>query len=292
MLLSKSMRRHVGVAATVAAFGALAFSAGPAAADSPTLPPALAMYANCPIDNPDVASCVYIETHNMDLDVGNFDLSTQKPVTLEFGLKYPASNNFEPLAVAPTDGHAVLSSPPIEVPGGILGIPGAGVGPLAAYVTPELTALPTVSIDNLLSGQGTALGLSLRAKVSNPFTDVLSVLGPGCYIGKAASPISLNLTTGTTSPAAPNTPISGSVAPGTAEGWGIKFSDVKTVDNGFHAPGAAGCGTPLGWLNPVVNAIAGTPAAAGTNTAVMDSDIHITDANEVREALGLPDVFQ
>jgi len=291
MKSSKHLPRQLAAAAAVAALGGLVLSAGPASA-TPTLPPALAMYANCPVQNPEVSSCVYIETHNTQLKIGKFNLQTAGPVTLEFGLKYPASNNYEPLSVAPTNGHAILTSPAIEVPGGIFGIPGAGVGALAAYVTPELTALPTVNIDNLLTGQGTALGLKMRAKVNNPFTNALSMLGPGCYIGSASSPISLNLTTGTTAPPAPNKPITGSIAPGTAEGWGIDFANTKTVDNAFAAPGATGCGTPFGWLNSTVNAIAGTPAAAGTNTAVMTSDIHITDANEVREALGMADVYQ
>ncbi|MEV5000761.1 hypothetical protein [Nocardioides sp. LML1-1-1.1] len=263
----------------------------PATAD-PTLPPNLAKYANCPIDNPEVASCLYIETYDTQLKVGKFDLRTTEPITIEVGVKYPESNNYEPITVAPTNGHKVLTSAPIEVPGGVLGIPGAGVGPLAAYVTPEVTALPTISIDNLLSRQGTAFGLKVKAKVHNPFTDVLSILGPGCYIGSNSSPIALNLTTGTTAPPPPNTPITGAIAPGTAEGAGIKFDDVKAVDNAFAAPGASGCGTPFGYLNPTVNTIAGVPKAPGNNTAVLDADVSITDANEVREALGLDPVYQ
>ncbi|GAA3645230.1 hypothetical protein GCM10022237_00840 [Nocardioides ginsengisoli] len=290
-LFNVQSRRSAAAAAVALLGGAVALlglSPSPASADP--LPPNLSMYANCPVDNPAVASCVYIKTTNARLKVGKFDLRTQDPITLEFGLRY--DENYNSIAVSPSNGAKILHSPPIAVPGGVLGIPGAGVGPLAAYVTPELTALPTIDINNLVLQQGTVLGLKLKAKVHNPFTDVLSVLGPGCYIGSNTHPIALNLTTGTTSPPPPNQPISGVYHPGTAEGWGIRFDGVRAVDNAFAAPGASGCGTPLGYLNPTVNAIAGVPSPAGTNTAVLDTTVHITDANEVREALGMEPVYQ
>lgn len=284
-----SRRSAVGVAVASSAVALLGLSPSPASAD-PTLPPSLAIYANCPVNDPSVATCLYMETTNAQLKVGKFDLRSSDPITVEFGIRYDA--NLDSFAVAPTNGHKILTSPPIEVPGGILGIPGAGIWPLAAYVTPELTALPTVNVNNLVLQQGTALGLKLKAKVHNPFTDVLSILGPGCYIGSNTNPIGLNLTTGTTSPPPPNSPISGAYSPGTAEGWGIRFDGVRAVDNSFAAPGASGCGTPFGYLNPTVNLIAGVPSAAGTNTAVLDATVHVTDANEVREALGMDPVYQ
>lgn len=291
MKLSRSALRRTAVGAAVlgGAVGLLGLTPGPATAEA-TLPPNLAIYANCPVERPEVVSCLYLETYDAQLEVGKFDLRTQDPITLEFGIRQDA--NYNTFAVAPTNGRKILNSAPIEVPGGILGIPGAGIFPLAAYVTPELTALPTVNIDNLVTQQGTALGLKLKAKVHNPFTDVLSILGPGCYIGSNTSPIALNLTTGTTSPPPPNTPISGVYNPGTPEGWGVKFDNIRAVDNAFRAPGASGCGTPFGYLNPTVNLIAGVPSPAGTNTAVLDADVHVTDANEVREALGMEPVYQ
>lgn len=281
-------RPVLGIAVAGSAVALLGLASPPASAD-PTLPPNLAMYANCPINDPAVSSCLYMETTDAQLKVGKFSLRTRDPITVEFGIRQDAS--YDTFAVAPTNGHKILTSPPIEVPGGIFGIPGAGIGPLAAYITPELTALPTVNINNLVLQQGTTLGLKLKAKVSNPFTNVLSALGPGCYIGSNSSPIALNLTTGTTAPPPPNGPISGAYAAGTPEGWGIRFDGIRAVDNAFAAPGASGCGTPFGWLNPTVNLIAGTPAAAGTNTAVLDATVHVTDANEIREALGLDPVY-
>lgn len=291
-MISRSTVRRLAVSALAVGgtAGLFAAASGPAVAAG-TLPPNLAKYANCPISDPTVASCVYIETSSAQLKVGKFDLRTNDPIKLEFGLKNPPPT-YEDAAVAPNNGHKVMTAPPIEVPGGIFGVPGAGVGPLAAYVTPELTEVPRVNTNNLVNQEGVALGLKVKAKVHNPFTDVLSIFGPGCYIGSNTWPIPLDLTTGTTNPPLPNKPISGAYNPGTPEGWGIKFDDVRAVDNAFAAPGASGCGTPFGWMNPIVNGIAGVPSKAGTNTAVLVADISITDANEVREALGLDPVYQ
>ena len=57
---------------------------------------------------------------------------------------------------------------------------------------------------NLIFETGVALQLPVKVKLSNVF------LGSSCYVGSEANPIILNLTTGTTSPPAPNKPIKGS----------------------------------------------------------------------------------
>ena len=58
--------------------------------------------------------------------------------------------------------------------------------------------------NNLICEEGVALQLPVKVKLSNVF------LGSSCYVGSEADPIILNLTTGTTSPPAPNKPIKGS----------------------------------------------------------------------------------
>jgi hypothetical protein len=45
----------------------------------------------------------------------------------------------------------------------------------------------------------------VKVRLENPF------LGSECYVGSNSSPVVLNLTTGTTSPPAPNKPIKGTV---------------------------------------------------------------------------------
>jgi hypothetical protein len=119
---------------------------------------------------------------------------------------------------------------------------------------------------NLLFQEGVALKLPVKVHLENP------LLGSGCYIGSSSTPIWLNLTSGTTSPPAPNKAITGSV--GTPEFIEkeqiLRFTGQKLVDNAWSAPGANGCGG-AGFeliLDPILNASVGVPAAAGKNTAV------------------------
>jgi hypothetical protein len=124
--------------------------------------------------------------------------------------------------------------------------------------------------------------LPVKIKLGNAF------LGSNCYIGSSSSPIMLNLTTGTTSPPPPNTPISGN--PGTPQPNGafnmITFSGNRLVDNSFAAPGASGCGGILfSWaVDPLVNSILGTPSPAGKNTAILEGKTQIAIAEAVRES--------
>jgi hypothetical protein len=239
------------------------------------------------VENPEVRTCVYIETSNLQMKLGSFDLESNDPIIMEFGLGVVPGTT-TPLVIPPNgDIGQIMTADPIEVPGGILGIPGAGVGPLAAYATPELTALPTVSLTRLRSGIGPAIELDLRAKISNPFTDFLTALGTRCHVGSASDPIPLRLTTGVTDPPPPNTPISGQFNPANNAGQplgGFYFPNEVTVDNAFRAPGAHDCGL-TGALNWVINAQGDLPKPAGHNSASMTADIYQVAAVTVRNAL-------
>ncbi len=89
-----------------------------------------------------------------------------------------------------------------------------------------------VHLNNLVEAEGTALELPVKIKLDNPF------LGSKCFVGSNSHPIVIDLTTGTTSPPPPNTPISGKVGE-------VKFEDEFTivhitnnslVNNSFAAP--------------------------------------------------------
>jgi hypothetical protein len=183
-----------------------------------------------------------------------------------------------------TDGNT-LSKTPQPVPGGLLGITAPSWWPqfikdafnetinngfTGVTATVELAAPASsiqLSLANTLLREGVALGLPVKVKLSNPF------LGSNCYIGSNSNPIQLKLTTGTTSPPPPNTPISGSsgtfeeIVPGI-----LANANNKLVDNSFSAPGANGCGGfLLSWaVDPFVDSIVGTPSPAGTNTAILE----------------------
>jgi hypothetical protein len=137
-----------------------------------------------------------------------------------------------------------------------------------------------LSEGNLAFQEGRALTLPVKVHLENP------LLGSACYIGSSSSPIMWNLTTGTTKPPAPNSPISGSSgALELIEGEELAvFNKVKLVENAWAAPGASGCG---GFgveliLNPIINASVGVPAAAGKNTAILENTtISVADKGAV-----------
>src|SRR5215203_947403 len=110
-------------------------------------------------------------------------------------------------------------------------------------------------------------------------SDALTLYAVTEAVGSPSNPILLHLTTGTTSPPPPNTPISG-VDP-TIEfdvpREAILAKNGKFVDNAFAAPGASGCTLTLFGFIPVsINGLVNTqselPAPAGTNETIQYID--------------------
>ena len=113
------------------------------------------------------------------------------------------------------------------------------------------------------------------------------LLGSACYIGSSASPITWNLTTGATSPPAPNKPISGKVGPIAEkdEGELIELPSATLVNNAFSTPAASGCGGALSViLDPLIDEKIGLPSAAGNNTAILNNRIEMASAERVVES--------
>jgi hypothetical protein len=103
----------------------------------------------------------------------------------------------------------------------------------------------------------------------------------------------LGLTTGTTNPPSPNTPIKGSGGTIVVEGAGklAAIRGVSLVDNAFSAPGVNGCAEPASLVvDPAVDVSAGLPAAAGTNTAILNSTVKQTGVATVLAERALPEL--
>lgn len=150
---------------------------------------------------------------------------------------------------------------------GAISVPQSGVYFPPAYIEAQgsvITAAiqPTAAATgNLNPLTGVAnVNVSVRVKLEGNPSGVS--LGGSCFIG----PITLALTTGTTSPPAPNTPISG--VP-----YDASTGVATMVNNSFNVPGASGCG-PLGLGNGPINDELGLPAAAGTNTAILVGSVN------------------
>ncbi len=126
-----------------------------------------------------------------------------------------------------------------------------------------------ISKKNFLKEEGVALQLPVKLRLENPF------LGSECYIGSSAKPVVWPLTTGTTSPPAPNKPITGTKGKGEKFAEGEKFVGASLLENAWAAPGASGCdGEFASVVDPILDEHIGLPAAAGTNTVILDGTVY------------------
>jgi hypothetical protein len=285
-----------GIAAiSVVAVGAALGPASPALATEHHPTGEYAPYKDCPLSTPKLADCVIAETGAGEFTVGKRTVPISKTITLQGGfIENEATEKLEFFGAE--DGNT-LSKTPQFVPGGLLGVVAPEFLPkflqeivnnLVSEGLDEVTAqtelaAPATSIglstENLLLETGTAISLPLKIKLNNTF------LGESCYIGSNAAPIVIDFTTGTTSPPAPNIPITG--ASGTLA-FNPSFTIItlagsKLVNNSFAAPKAKGCGGLLAFLiDPAVNAELGLPAAGGNNTAVLEGSLATANAKSVK----------
>jgi hypothetical protein len=174
-------------------------------------------FADCPLSDAVLRSCIASDEHSGELVVGHRTVPVDSPLTLQGGL-FRSRPGREGLTFVGAEDGNTLSKAELSLPGGLAGILAPAYLPASllrqfdvsiergvtgATVTPEL-ARPASAIElseyNLLAEEGVAVQLPLKIKLSNPF------LGSDCYIGSSTDPIVLNLTTGETNPPAPNKP--------------------------------------------------------------------------------------
>jgi hypothetical protein len=264
--------------------------AAPAMAESKDF----AVFAQCPTKNPAVNLCFFVQSTGKEFIIGNKTVPVNKTITLQGGSIVNEETGAETF-VGASNGES-LSKTPLTVPGGLTGIVAPtwwpkelqewfnkqiNEGLTGVTATAELVGNPGISRANLLNAEGVALSLPVRLHLNN------AILGSACYLGSKAHPVTFNLTTGTTSPPAPNKPITGKVGE-------LEFKDEFTlviikgnevVDNAFSAPGTEGCGGLFSFfINPLVEGILGVPAAAGHNTAILTGSLQNATAEAVVNA--------
>jgi hypothetical protein len=291
-------RRTMIVAAAVMTSLASLGIASPALAKAPTGD--FAVFSQCPRFTPGVSLCIYTQTLSGEVTINKQTGPIKNTITLQGGIQRNEATEVETF-VAALNGET-LSKTPQNVPGGLLSlvnceaIKGEGFletvereackatfenGITGVNATTEL-AKPASEIginkNNLVNEEGTALSLPVKVHLENPF------LGSECYIGSSSKPITLNLTTGTTNPPAPNKPISGKFGNirFADEFAFLELTDNTLVDNAFSAPEASGCGGLFSFLiDPIINGKIGLPSAAGKNTAIQNNTIREGDAQAV-----------
>jgi hypothetical protein len=241
-----------------------------------------AAFSDCPLSSPSVTYCLVSNTSSGEFHLGSKVVPINRTITLQGGLhSVTGATTLIPAA----DGNT-LSRTALELPGGLIGI--ELLGPLTGVTaTAELAGAVNLNLTSFSKRTGTAVGLPLKVKLDNP------LLGGACYIGSSSEPVAPQLTSGTTSPPSPNKPISGSSGTFTFTGGGtiISITGGSLVDNAFSAPGANGCGGLLAFLiDPAVDLIAGVPAAAGHNTAILNSEFQVAQARIVKVEQTLPEI--
>lgn len=264
-----------------ATFGASALlmllGAGSAAAG---LPREFSVFDDCPVSTPGVVGCVVSYTTGGEFHLGSKTVPIDKTITLQGGLTESSPN-----LVAAADGNT-LSHTSLQLPGGLIGV--ELLPPLTEVTaTAELAGPVGMNLNNFFARSGSAVSLPLKIKLDNPS------LGSSCFIGSNASPVAPQLTTGTTNPPSPGRPITGSA--GTIEYGGagtiVIVGGATLVDNAFAVPGANGCGGLLALVvDPSVDLIAGLPAGAGHNTAILASTFESVSARLVKAQRELPEL--
>jgi hypothetical protein len=251
-------------------------------------------FAQCPYTNLEVKKCIYSTTNSGEVVLGSKKVPIEKPVILQGGTGKAVEG------VSPFFGASngiTLSKAPQNVPGGLLGIVPDASSPalvkalIKFFLENSLTGVNStlelakpaseirVSENNLAAETGVALKMPVQVHLENPF------LGKNCFVGSSASPIIWELTTGTTSPPAPNTSIKGQAGfiEFLEEGRIAETKSAKLVDNAWSAPKATGCGGILSFLvTPIINAQLGS-TTAGHNTAILNNTLFIGSAAAVRK---------
>ncbi len=257
-----------------------------------------AVFADCPVTT--AAACIHANTESGQFTVGKKTVPIEKTITLQGGLNETPTGGF--VFVAAKDGNT-LTKVPQKVPGGLSGlvncteIKGSGLlekaerasceaifenGLTGVTATTELAAPASsiqISLENLLTGTGTALQLPVKVHLENP------LLGSSCYIGSNSSPIVIPLTTGTTSPPPPNKPIKGNPGELTFNEEGTILTVLKNslVNNSFAAPATNGCGGLFEFLiGPIINSQLGVPSTAGHNTAILNGTLKQAGSADVK----------
>jgi hypothetical protein len=266
-------RRGVSLASTVTLLLAVLLAAAAPAAFAGKPKGEYAPFTGCPLKTAGVSQCVYSQFTGGKLTFGTMAVPIEHAITLQGGLIVTGK---EETFVNAGEGET-LTKTEEKVPGGFSGIGGTESSPMT--LTLELVGAVALSRGNLAEAKGTALKLPVRAHLKNVY------FGEECFIGSSASPITLNLTTGVTSPPAPNKPITGSAGTHEVKEAGnlVLYKGDSLVENAFSVPGAKNCGAGVykELITPLINSKYGLPAAGGHNTAILSGTSEFASAEAV-----------
>jgi len=249
---------------------------------------AFAIFSSCPLNNPLVINCLVATTTDGELRLGHLIVPITKTFeVLRGGYGEQDATDYVSSFFAPEDA-APIQPTPLPVQGGLIGVLEPNSLPSSqrvmldsladkglAGVTATLeVAGPANAIRfnafDATRGEGVALEEPLKIKLVSPF------LGENCYIGSASNPITVQATTGTTSPPPPNKPLEGKAGFSNFLEKEELIMLVGNVDvaNSFAVPAASGCGGSMAPLvDRAIDARVGLPSPAGRNAVILDNTV-------------------
>lgn len=290
-------RRMVAIVALAAVAGLCVVSPAFAAPEG-----IFSAFSDCPTNIPVVVLCQYGTINSGEIAIGSTRVPISKPMTLQDGAIETGKIINQYYLLPAKDGNS-LSKTEQNVPGGLVDcsqIKGHSILKLILRLTckaifenrasrvtatTELVANEKdpafLNITAFFYEEETAMILPVRIHLKN------RLLGENCYIGSEATPILLHLTTGTTTPEPPNTPIKGKVGAIVEQEENNYLLNTATestlLDNTFTVPKAEGCGTgpAASLINNLINAKLGLPSPNGHNTIILNTTIKSAEATSV-----------
>lgn len=221
-------------------------------------------FSDCPRSQ--VIYCVDIQSTTGSMTIKGFTVPIGDSLEIRGGIADDGAGGATFVAPRGTSG---VFAKPIQVPGGILGID----LPISLNKVTATAALAGPPSSLRIDAGTLTVRMPMKLLLSNP------LIGPACRIGTDSAPAWVTLIVGTTSPPAPNRPISGRVGtPSFPNPTTSALMGNSNVDNSFAIPGASYCGLGLGLFDEIINAKLKLPSAAGNNTLIVNNNLALSPA--------------
>ena len=261
------MRRRLAAGAACSLTAAGLFLAGTSSAQARTVPAAPAEidlpdfdFSDCPAIPAEyeryIGTCYDQVVVGGRIQIGRLSHEITDPIRFTYAevTQFPAGET--QLLVGP------LHTKKVELPSEAIGLPPGE----KVFAAPEYAGGLSINFPNM------TIGLKIRLSGAG--------LGDSCLIGSDEDPIPLSMTTGTTSPPPPNTPITGVPFTTVGKVGSANVLSATHVDNAFPAPAARGCEQAGVNVDALVNSATGLPSPAGTNTVVLNRYIALFPTNK------------
>lgn len=248
-------------------------------------------FAQCPTEVEETFDCVHSITTSGVFQVGKLKVHIVHPITLQGGFPNPFSGKEN---IVPAKNGETLSPTPQPVPKGILAVLKSNKTN-RAYLnecknfeatncgvqgTAELAGTGEIFLFNFIGESTPGVVLPIKLHLTG------SILGNQCFFGSNAAPVTVDFTTGPTSPEPPNEPIHGSTGHLSENpSQTILFdNNYEVVNNEFPAPEAQGCGNGENEaeIDGLIDAKLALPAPDGHNQLRLFGEQAIATAEQVR----------